>query len=73
MITSQEERLTRIFGEGKVRRSRNIRPDKVIIVDRIGTEELCHHTGFEILDGENRPANWWAVFEDVSGKYHLDK
>lgn len=74
MISSQEDRLKRIFGESNVRRSKKTLPDRVIMIDNQGTEELCTHTGFDILDGkENVPSNWWKVFVDVSGHYHLVK
>lgn len=73
MISTQQERLERIFGKGNVKQTKTL-PDKVIIVSREGAEELCHHTGFKILDSKTDvPSNWWNVYVDVSGRYHLDR
>lgn len=73
MITTVEQRLTRIFGEGHVRKSKKQLPDKVLLMNDL-TEEKCSHTGFDILDGqEDTPKNWWHVYVDVAGHYHLDR
>ena len=46
------------------RREEEIRLDKRFDVQ--GTEELCHHTGYEVfIDG-----TWWGEFEDSEGGLH---
>jgi hypothetical protein len=38
--------------------------DKAFDVD--GNEELCHTTGFEVLDG----GVWWNEYVDSNGDFH---
>ena len=42
-------------------------PDKAFEVD--GNEELCHATGYEILDN----GEWWNEYEDSNGEYHYGR
>jgi len=73
MINTQLDRLERIFGKGNVRQC-TMQPDKTFITSQYGNEELCHHTGYEVLDGsEDLPGNWWNVYVDMSGNYHLGR
>ena len=72
MITTQEQRLIRIFGEGHVRKSKQNLPDKILLMNDT-TEEKCSHTGYDVLDGEDTPNNWWHCYVDMAGRYHLDR
>lgn len=74
MTRKTKEQLTELFGKGNVRESKAILPDRTILIDRQGTKVRCKHTGFDILDSKEKlPSNWWTVFEDDNGKYHLEK
>lgn len=42
-------------------------PDKVFKVN--GNEELCHATGYEILEN----GEWWNEYEDSTGEYRYGR
>lgn len=72
-IISHKIELEEIFGKDHVREC-TMQPDKVFITSQYGTEESCHHTGYEVLDGnEDSPENWWNVYTDAQGNYHLGR
>lgn len=65
--------LEEIYGKGHVREC-TMQPDKAFITSPYGNEELCHHTGYEVLDGnEDSPENWWNVYTDAQGTYRLGR
>lgn len=65
--------LEEIYGKGHVRKC-TMQPDKVFITSMYGNEELCHHTGLEVLDGsKDIPSNWWNVYLDMDGNCHLGR
>ena len=44
-----------------------IPPDKTFEVN--GNEELCHATGYEILEN----GEWWNEYEDSTGEYRYGR
>ena len=67
-----EKTLKTLFGENNVRRC-NMQFDRVFAIFD-GNEELCHHTGFEVLLFEDDPPSyWWYVYYDSLGDYHFGR
>lgn len=70
-MTSTKAKLIQIFGVDNVRSCAK-QPNKTIITTMYGNVEVCCHTGYKVLDGsEDIPSNWWYVYTDPEGNYHL--
>lgn len=69
MITTQEDRLKRIYGESNVRQSKKpITTLSNVTISLIEDGDiLCNPTGFEVYQDRR----WYSVYIDTSGRYHL--
>lgn len=71
--TEREERIM------KKRMLKNMPFDMMFEIDRVGRQELCHATGFEVYLGNGDPddpeesGNWWNEYVDSNGEFHYGR